>query len=229
MTSNQNLKQKAALSAVQLIESGMVVGLGSGSTTEFAIKELARLLDTGALKEIIGIPSSAQTEKLACELKIPLTTFESHRNIDLTIDGADEVDPNLNLIKGGWGALLREKILAQASKRNIIIVDESKLVDKLGTRWAVPVEVVPFAWQVEAGYITSLGAETKLRKDRQEQTFITDQRNYILDCKFGPIQDARQLSLQLNQRAGIIENGLFIGLATDVIVAGEAGIRHLRR
>jgi ribose 5-phosphate isomerase A len=224
-----NLKKKAALHAAKLIESSMVVGLGSGSTTEFAIKEIARLISTGAVKDIIGIPSSAQTEKLARELKIPLTTFASHRNIDLTIDGADEVDPNLNLIKGGWGALLREKVLAQASTRTIIIVDESKLVDKLGTHWAVPVEVVPFAWQVEAGYIKTLGAEPHLRKDKQGQTFITDQGNYILDCKFGPIENPNELSILLNQRAGIIENGLFLGLATDVIVAGEGGIKHLKR
>jgi ribose 5-phosphate isomerase A len=224
-----DLKKKAALHAVKLIESDMVLGLGSGSTTEFAIKEIARLLKVGALKEIVGIPSSAKTEQIARELMIPLTTFETHKSLDLTIDGADEVDPSLDLIKGGWGALLREKVLAQASIRTVIIVDESKLVDKLGSRWAVPVEVVPFAWQVEAGYIKSLGAQPKLRIDQQGQVFITDQNNYILDCNFGPIGNPKELSIQLNQRAGIIENGLFLGLATDVIIAGEEGLRHLRR
>ena len=159
-----------------------------------------------------------------------LTTFEQNPEIDLTIDGADEVDPRLNLIKGGGGALLREKVLAQASHRNVIIVDESKISPQLGSRWPVPMEVIPFAWPVEARYLTSLGAKVTPRKKASSFGFFTtDQGNFILDCDFGPIPDAAQLAFKVNQRAGIPEHGLFLDLATDVIVAGKDGVRHLTR
>jgi len=223
------LKKKAAERAVEFVQSGMVVGLGTGSTTGFALELIGEAIKAGRLKDIVGIPSSLQTERLANEFGISLITFEKYTGIDLTIDGADEVDPQLNLIKGGGGALLREKVLAQASHRNIIIVDEGKLSQRLGTNWPVPIEVVPFAWQVEAHYLASLGAKVLLRMKNDENPFTTDQDNFILDCDFGPIAHADQLANLASQRAGIEEHGLFLELATDVIVAGQDGIRHLTR
>jgi len=154
--------------------------------------------------------------------------LNEYPSIDLTIDGADEVDDEMNLIKGGGGALLREKIVAQASEREIIVVDETKLSPTLGTQWAVPVEVAPFGWRSQAAYLESLGAELTPRREEDGTLFRTDQGNLILDCDFGPIEDPASLAAQFNQRAGIMEHGLFLGLATDVIVAGAEGIRHLR-
>jgi ribose 5-phosphate isomerase A len=223
------LKKKAAERAVEFVKSGMVVGLGTGSTTRFALELLGQHIQAGQLRDIVGIPSSLRTEKLAREFGIPLTTFAEHSYIDLTIDGADEVDPQLNLIKGGGGALLREKILAQVSRRNIIIVDESKLSKQLGTRFAVPVEVIPFGRQPVANYIQSIGATVSLRVNSDESIFTNDQGNVILDCNFGPISDLDGLARQFSQRAGIVEHGLFLGLATEVIVASQKGIQHLKR
>ncbi|RMH86168.1 MAG: ribose-5-phosphate isomerase RpiA [Calditrichaeota bacterium] len=229
MTAQDRWKQQAAWKAVELVESGMVVGLGTGSTADFATRRIGRLLQEGTLREIVGIPSSLRTERLAREVGIPLTTFEDHPRIDLTIDGADEVDPALNLIKGGGGALLREKVLAQASARNIIIVDESKLSPQLGEKWALPVEVIPFARRVEEEFLKSLGASVTLRPGDDGAPYRTDQGNFILDARFGPIEEPAALAERLNARAGIVEHGLFIGLATQVIVAGEAGTRVLTR
>ncbi len=229
MSNQEMLKKQAALHAVELLTSGIVVGLGTGSTVRFALEEIGQRLKSGDLKNIAGIPSSVQTERLAREFGIPITTFEDHQEIDITIDGADEVDPQLDLIKGGGGALLREKILAQASHRNIIIVDENKLSAKLGTRFPVPVEVLPLAWTSEAKYLKSLGATVVLRERSDGTLFTTDQKNFILDCDFGPIINPGELEQQLNQRAAIIEHGLFLGLATEVIVAGKEGIRDLKR
>ena len=223
------LKRKAAERAVEFLKPGMVVGLGTGSTTGFALELIGHGIESGRLNDIVGIPSSVQTEKLANEFAIPLTVFDQHPEIDITIDGADEVDPHLNLIKGGGGALLREKVLAQASHRNVIIVDESKLSPQLGTRWPLPIEVIPFAWQAEADYLKSLGAKVTLRRKNDKDVFTTDQDNLILDCDFGPIEHADQLAIQISQRAGILEHGLFLGLTTDVIVAGKDGIRHLTK
>ena len=215
--------------ATEFVESGMVVGLGTGSTTEYAVKRIAEMLKTGELSEIVGIPTSIRTENLARELKIPLVGFETHQNIDLAIDGADEVDPDLNLIKGGGGALLREKVVAQASRRNIIIVDQSKLVPKLGTCWALPIEVIPFARFTEESFLSDLGGAVTLRTNDDGTPFFTDQNNLILDTNFGQIQDPAELGAHLNERAGIVEHGLFLNLATDVIVAQEGGIKHLTR
>jgi ribose 5-phosphate isomerase A len=223
------LKQRAAIQAVDLIESGMVLGLGTGSTAKFAVERIAERIQAGDLQNIIGVPSSDRTEKLAHQLNIPLTDLETHPEIDLTIDGADEVDPDLNLIKGGGGALLREKIIAQASRINIIIVDESKLSPLLGTTWALPIEVVPFACKTEQLYLESIGGSVTLRVDENQAAFLTNQQNFILDTHFGQISDPDGLVSRLNDRAGIVEHGLFLGLATDVIVAGRKDIRHLRR
>lgn len=222
-----NFKQQAAERAVDFIESGMVVGLGVGSTAIFAVRRLAQLIGAGKLREILGVPCSLQTSEEAARLGIPLTTLDEHPVVNLTIDGADEVDPHFNLIKGGGGALLREKIVAQASQREIIVVDENKRSDRLGTRWAVPVEVLPFGWRAQSLFLESLGARVTLR-EKAGVAYHTDQANLILDANFGPIPDPAELAYQLNQRAGIVEHGLFIGLATDVIVAGPDGIRHLK-
>ena len=229
MSLQNELKQRAAIQAVDLIESGMVLGLGTGSTAKFAVERIAERIQAGDLQNIIGIPSSDRTEKLARRLNIPLTDLETHPEIDLTIDGADEVDPDLNLIKGGGGALLREKIIAQASRINIIIVDESKLSPLLGTTWALPIEVVPFACKTEQLYLESIGGSVNLRVDENESAFLTNQQNFILDTHFGQISDPDGLVSRLNNRAGIVEHGLFLGLATDVIVAGRKDTRHLRR
>ena len=207
----------------------MTVGLGTGSTVKFALERISELLKSGQLKNILGIPSSIHTERLAGSLSIPLTTFEERRVIDITIDGADEVDPNLDLIKGGGGALLREKILAQASRRNIIIVDEGKLSRQLGAHWALPLEVLPFAQPLIIEYVQALGARATLRKKENGEIVLTDQNNRIIDAHFGPIEDPVRLSSLLNQRAGIVEHGLFLGLATDVVVAGKEGVRILQR
>ncbi len=223
------LKQRAAEAAVEFVESGMVVGLGHGSTAVFAVRRIDQLLREGQLRSILGVACSGDVEQQARQLGIPLTTLDRHPIVDLTIDGADEVDPHLDLIKGGGGALLREKIVAQASRREIIVVDESKLSPALGTRWPVPVEVIPFGWPVQAAYLESLGARAILRQEGDGTPFKTDQGNLILDCHFGPIEDPTALAALLNERAGILEHGLFLGLATDVIVAGPRGVRRMER
>ena len=229
MKNQDELKQKAAHRAVEVIESGMIVGLGTGSTTSFAVIRIAERIKSGDLADIVGIPTSIRTEHQARELNIPLATLDAQPEIDVTIDGADEVDPELNLIKGGGGALLREKVVAQASRTNIIIVDESKLSDCLGTQWALPVEVIPFAAETETRFLESLGAAVSMRRDDRGQPYQTDQHNYILDANFGAMSDPTALASRLNERAGVIEHGLFLGLASEVIVAAEDGIRRLQR
>ncbi len=220
------LKKKAAEKAVEYIKSGMVVGLGTGSTTKFAIEKIGDLINRGELKNIAAIPTSIASEKLAQELKIPLTDFSRETRIDITIDGADEVDRNLNLIKGGGGALLREKIVAQATEREIIIVDETKISVQLGEKWAVPVEVIKFAAGLETEYLKSIGGEPVLR-EVNGRPFVTDEGNYILDTNFGILKNPELLAEMLNERAGIVEHGLFIGLAAKVIVAKPEGIVEL--
>jgi len=229
LNKQDELKQKTACQAVEFIESGMIVGLGTGSTTAFAVIRIGERLKSGDLKNIVGIPTSIRTEKLAGDLNIPLCSLDDQPDIDVTIDGADEVDPDLNLIKGGGGALLREKVVAQASRRNIIIVDQSKLSPCLGTHWAVPIEVIPFAVKTEENFLKSLGAAVTLRTAEGGQPYKTDQDNFILDANLGEIADPNGIAARLNQRAGIVEHGLFLGLASDVIVSAEDDIRHLKR
>jgi len=229
MTTSDNLKQKAAEYAVQAIESGMIVGLGHGSTAIWAVRKIGQLIKAGNLRNILGIPCSTFIEAEARQLGIPLTSLEEHPTIDLTIDGADEVDPNLELIKGGGGALMREKIVAQASKREIIVVDESKLVPALGTHWAVPVEVIPFGYSTQVEYLKSIGAEVKVRTGADGNPFKTDQGNLILDCNFGPIAAPAELADKLKRRTGVVEHGLFIGLATEVMIARPNGIQEIKR
>ena len=229
LTMNLNsLKQQAGEYAAAFVQSGMIIGLGSGSTAIFATRRIAQRLQDGDLRDILAVPTSLATEAAAIELGIPLTTLADQPGIDITIDGADEVDPNFNLIKGGGGAHLREKIVAQATERLVIVVDDSKLVDQLGRTWALPVEVIPFGWQSQAAYLRSLGATPVLRMDG-DQPYQTDQGNIILDCDFGPIPDPAALARKIRSRAGIVEHGLFIGMAKDVVVASKSGLRHLRK
>lgn len=223
------LKQAAAEYAADLVEPGMVVGLGVGSTAIHAVRRLGARFKAGAIPGIVCVPCSIATGDAAAELGLPMTTLEGHPDVDLTIDGADEVDANLNLIKGAGGALLREKIVAQASKREIIVVDESKLSTYLGEKWAVSIEVTTFGWGASRRFIESLGASAVLRQASPGETYLTDQGNYILDSHFGQITDPAELAEKLNRRAGIVEHGLFVGLATDLVVARPGGIEHRTR
>ncbi len=222
------LKQQAGEYAADLVESGMVIGLGTGSTAIFATRRIAQRLRSGDLRDIAAVPTSLATEAAAIELGIPLTTLAERPRVDITIDGADEVDPDFNLIKGGGGAHLREKIVAQATERLVIVVDESKLSQQLGANWPVPVEVIPFNWESQAEYLRRLGGAPALRMAGGEP-FHSDQGNIILDCDFGPIAEPAALDARLNARAGIVEHGLFIGMARDVVVSGAGGLRHLRK
>lgn len=221
-------KQAAAHAAVGWIQSGMRVGLGTGSTAIHATRRLAALLGTGALVDITAVATSRATRAEAERLGIPLLADDLSFEIDVTIDGADEVDPELNLIKGGGGALLREKIVAQASRRLIIVVDETKTSPQLGDRRAVPVEVLEFGWRSQARYLEGLGASVTVRTGQCGGPYGTDSGNMILDCRFGPIGDVRQLAAAMTARAGIVEHGLFIGMAHDLIVAGASGVHHRR-
>ncbi len=224
------LKKEVAEKAVECVKDGMIVGLGSGSTTRYALLKIAKLLKEGKLKNILGIPSSEATKHESLRLGIPLTTFEEHSRIDLTIDGADEVDPDLNLIKGGGGALLREKVLSQASSREIIIVDETKLSNSLGEKWALPIEVIPFAVNIIEEFLLKIGAKSvSLRKNGDDHLFITDEGNHILDADFGIIDNPKELATKLSEKAGIVEHGLFIDLAHEVVVATSNGIKELKK
>jgi ribose 5-phosphate isomerase A len=194
------LKQAAAERAVDFVQSGMVVGLGTGSTAIFATRRIGALLREGRLRDVTGFPTSQATEDEARRLGIPLLGEDLPRAIDLTIDGADEVDPSLNLIKGGGGALLREKIVAEASRREVIVVDESKLSPMLGTRWALPVEVIAFGWRSQARYLEALGCQPNVRSNGSGAPFRTDQGNLILDCVFGPIAQPQALAQRLAAR-----------------------------
>jgi ribose 5-phosphate isomerase A len=193
------------------------------------VRRLAALRGEGKLANVVGVPTSLETESLARSLGVPLTTLEEHPVLDLAIDGADEVDPGLCLIKGGGGALLREKIVAQASRRLLIVVDESKLSPRLGTRCAVPVEVLPFGWRAQALFLEGLGARVTRREARDGAPYRTDQGNFILDCAFGPISSPAGLATKLEARAGLVEHGLFIGLTSELLVAGPRGVEHRRR
>ena len=208
-------KQRAAEAAVEYVKDGMIVGLGTGSTTEFAVKKLGERVRDGLA--IRGIPTSDVTKVQAEEEGIPLIDFSETMYIDLTIDGADEIDINLNMIKGGGAALLREKIVASASKEEIIIVSHEKFVKQLGC-FPLPVEVIPFGWQVIFNQLETLGGSPDLRL-KQGQPLRTDQGNYIIDCRFRQIIDAAQLEQRLNMIPGVVENGLFTGLCTRMIMA----------
>jgi ribose 5-phosphate isomerase A len=219
-------KKIAAEAAVKQVKDGMMVGLGTGSTAAYAIDALGKLVQNGLL--ITGIPTSEQTARQASALGIPLATLDEQTQVDLTIDGADEVERgSLNLIKGRGGALLREKIVASASTRLVIIVDETKLVERLGTLSAIPVEVVPFGWPVAARKLRELGATVSVRRGDEDKLFVTDGGHYILDCTFGPIAAPSSLEQKLNSIVAVVEHGLFLGLTSEVIVAGQDGVKVL--
>jgi len=223
------LKKIAAEKAVEEILPGMIIGLGSGSTFQFALERISERIKNGELKNIVGIPSSSNTEREAIRLGIPLTTLNSQFTIDLTIDGADEYDDELNLIKGGGGALLHEKILAQASRRLIIVTDESKYSKHIGIKWPVPIEVFKFSSGSEKNFLESINSKVELRKNPDGSNYITDENNFILDAKFGEIKNVQELSSILNDRAGIAGHGLFVGLADKVICAMNNGEIIIRK
>jgi ribose 5-phosphate isomerase A len=228
----EELKKEAGEKAAEYVESGMVVGLGTGSTAVFAVRAIGRMLANGRLHNILGIPTSEETRQEAERLGIPLTNFDENPVIDLTIDGADELDPNFNLIKGLGAALLREKIVATASRQMIVVIDGRKVVDKLGTRAPVPVEVIPFARQPVEAYLKSLGARPVLRMDREtgQKPVITDENNIILDCWFdGGLDNPVEMGRAIRSQPGVVEHGLFFNLATRAVVAALEGIQILER
>ena len=227
MNKTEELKKAAGVRAVDFVHTGMLVGLGTGSTAEFAIEELSKRIKDGRLSGISCIPSSERTRNFAETLGLDLVKLSSSRKIDVTIDGADEIDSDFNLIKGGGGALLREKVLAQNSERNIIVADESKLSQRLGSRFPVPVEVLPFALEAEKSYLKSLGGQVRLRFVRDGSPFLTDQNNFIVDWSLGQMEAPSYFADRLSQRAGIVEHGLFIGTASDIIIASPHGLKHL--
>ncbi len=216
------LKQQVGIAAAQRVESGMVVGLGTGSTTAFAIEELGRRLATGEISDIVGIPTSFQAVVLGKKFGIPIRSLDDVSNIDLAIDGADEVDPHKNLIKGGGAAHTREKVVDALADLFIVVVDQSKLVDRLGSTFPVPIEVLPMALAPVTRAVTNLGGKPELRLGvKKDGPVITDQGNMVLDVTFAEIPDPKSLEQTLNNIPGVVENGLFVGLA-DLILVGEA-------
>jgi ribose 5-phosphate isomerase A len=221
----EELKKLAGEKAVEQVEDNMIIGLGTGSTIKYSIIKLGELVRNGL--KIKAVPTSVHTQRLAKEYNIPLTTLEENSVIDLTIDGADEVDSDLNLIKGGGGALTREKIIAFNSKKVIIVIDDSKIVKALGIDFALPVEVLRFGWTSTKRALEEFGCNVELRKVMGDEPFITDNSNYILDCDFDRIENPEQLERDINNIPGVVENGLFVGLVDEVIVGGKQGILTL--
>ncbi|NYT12746.1 MAG: ribose-5-phosphate isomerase RpiA [Methanomassiliicoccales archaeon] len=217
----EDKKKAAALKAVEWIQDGMVLGLGTGSTTFYALEAIGKMVAKGY--DLVGIPTSTSTENLADKFGIPLTTLDEVESIDLTIDGADEVDPEKRLIKGMGGALLREKIVASVSEVEIIVVDDSKLVDLLGTKSMLPVEVVPFGHMRVKDRIEATGCQAHLRGEKTP--YSTDSGNYIYDCRYESIESPEELEQELDSIPGVVENGLFLGLASKIIIAGKGGIQ----
>jgi ribose 5-phosphate isomerase A len=225
-----NPKQAAAERGAELVQSGMVLGLGSGTTSTLMVQTIGRKLREGTLRNVMGVPSSSGIAAVARESGVPLTTLDDHSRLDLNLDGADEVDPNLGLIKGLGGALLWEKIVATASKQVVILADDTKLVARLGTKAPLPVEVVPFGWKTHLAFVESLGGKPSLRTEPDGRPFVTDEGNYILHCRFeGGIPDPADLEARLLGRAGIVGTGLFLGVADQVIVGKADGVEVLTR
>jgi ribose 5-phosphate isomerase A len=223
---NDAEKQAAARASLKYVRDGQIVGLGSGSTATFAIRMLGDRVREGM--KIRGIPSSIASRDLATQLGIPLITFEDAQQIDVTIDGADEFDPALNLIKGGGGAMLREKIVASASKQLVIVTDASKQVPVLG-KFPVPVEVIAFAEPLIAKKISDLGAQVVQRQAKDGKPYVTDEGHHILDCHFGNIPDPAALAHTLSDMPGIVEHGLFVGMANVVVMAESGSVKEFRR
>jgi ribose 5-phosphate isomerase A len=225
-TDRNELKRAAALRAIEEVEDGMVVGLGTGSTAAFVVEGLAARVADGL--QVVGVPTSERTAAQARRLGIPIATFAEYQRLDLTIDGADEVAlGTLDLIKGLGGALLREKIVAAASNRLIIVVDQEKLVERLGEHTPVPVEVTQFGWQVTAITLARLGCTPQRRYTSGEQPYVTDSGNYILDCRFGPLADPSVIEQHIAMTVGTVESGLFVGRTSIVVVASTMGVEVL--
>ncbi|MGD0567991.1 MAG: ribose-5-phosphate isomerase RpiA [Candidatus Sulfotelmatobacter sp.] len=224
--SNDQEKEAAARASLRFIKDGQVVGLGTGSTAAYFIQALGEKVKAGL--RIRGISSSVRSRDQAASLGIPITTLDECPEIDVTVDGADEVDPQLRLIKGGGGALLREKIVASATKQFVIIADATKRVAVLG-KFPLPVEVIKFAQAVVVRKIEALGAQVTLRRAADGTPFVTDEHNHILDCHFGQIPDADGLARKLSDMPGVVEHGLFIGMANVVLVANGSEVLELRR
>ncbi len=223
---NEQEKEAAGCAAAELVRDGDVVGLGTGSTAYFTVIALGERVKAGL--KISGIPTSVQTADLARAVGIHLTTLDEHPEIDITIDGADEIDPQLRLIKGGGGALLREKVVASASKKMVVVADSGKIVPVLG-RFPLPVEVISFARTVVEKKIASLGGSPKLRTRTDGSPYLTDNGNQILDCSFGKIADPPALALTLSNTPGIVEHGLFIGLASVALIGRGDRVEELQR
>ena len=223
---NDQEKEAAARASLKYVKDGDVVGLGTGSTAKFFIELLGEQVRAGM--NVRGIPTSEASGKLAASLGIPLTTLDDCQQIDVTVDGADEFDPQLRLIKGGGGALLREKIVGSATKQYVIVADASKRVPVLG-KFPLPVEVIKFAQALVKKRIEALGARVAMRRDAAGKPYLTDENNYILDCRFGEIRDADGLAQELSNMPGVVEHGLFIGMANVVLVAGGSEVVELRR
>jgi ribose 5-phosphate isomerase A len=223
---NDQEKEAAARASLRFVKDGQVVGLGTGSTAAYFIRLLAEEVKRGL--RVRGIPTSDRSRELAENLGIPLTTLDECQEIAVTVDGADEVDPQLRLIKGGGGAMLREKIVASATKQLVIVADVSKQVPMLG-KFPLPVEVIRFAQALVAKRITALGAAVSVRKNADGTPYVTDENNYILDCRFGQIRDADTLARELSEMPGVVEHGLFIGMASVVLFARGSEIVELRR
>jgi ribose 5-phosphate isomerase A len=220
------LKRAAALRAIEEVEDGMILGLGTGSTAAFVVEGLAARVVAGL--RVVGIPTAERTAAQARGLGIPIATFAEYQRLDMTIDGADEVElGTLNLIKGLGGALLREKIVAAASRRLVIVVDQEKLVEKLGEHTPLPVEVTQFGWQATAMTLAALGCVPERRYVPGEQPFVTDGGNFILDCRFGPIRDPAALEGRIAMTVGAVESGLFVGRSSVVVVASATGVEVL--
>jgi ribose 5-phosphate isomerase A len=227
VTDAETLKRAAGIEAAGLVEAGMRIGLGTGSTVAHFLLFLSERINRGGLRNVLGVPTSLWTAQRARDLGIPLTSLAEHPFLDLTVDGADEVDPNMDLIKGLGSALLREKMVAQASSRLAIIADDGKVVDRLGQISPVPVEVVQFGWEVHENFLQAQGARPVIRQRDDGQPLTTDNGNYIIDCHFPDgIADPQALDAALAARAGIVESGLFIGMATEVIIGAQDGVRH---
>ena len=225
-----NPKQAVAERGASLVQSGMVLGLGSGTTSALMVQAIGRKLREGTLRDIVGVPSSSAIAAVARESGVPLATLDERPALDLNLDGADEVDPNLDLIKGLGGALLWEKIVATAAREVVILVDDSKLVSRLGTKAPLPVEVVPFGWKSHLAFIVSLGGAPTLRLEPDGKPFVTDEGNYILHCRFEDgIAGPAGLEAKLLGRAGIVGTGLFLGVAHRVIVGKPDGVEVLTR
>ncbi len=217
-------KRAAGEEAAAGVESGMVLGLGTGSTVAFFLEALGRRLEEGSIRNVVGVPTSVRTQEHASRLGIPLTSLHQAGVLDHTVDGADEVDPSLDLIKGLGGALLREKMVAQATRHFTIIVDEGKVVERLGTRSPLPVEVVPFGWEAHIPFLEEFGCRASLRRGEDGAPFATDNGNFILDCRFSSgMENPWRVETALRGRAGVVESGLFLGMTAEVLVGGCGG------